>query len=177
MTQLGDSKTNVRKYNLAKAYKAFLSYYKIKADIPKYKFKRPLPYVPPEAFLDQLIASANSYQLLAFMQTLKETGARPGEAFRLERKDIDTTNKTINISHPEKGCNLRILPISDKLIKMLQDLPHVKANFSLTTKTNMYAVKALGECLNVQSRSLVTMNCLKLILHFPLLVSNRRIRS
>lgn len=134
MSQLGDSKTNIRKYNLAKAYKAFLNYNKIKADIPKYKFKRPLPYVPPEAFLDQLIASAGSNQLSTFMQTLKETGARPGEAFRLEWTDIDIANKTINISHPEKGCNPRILPISDKLLKMIQELPHAKANFIFNYK-------------------------------------------
>jgi hypothetical protein len=102
MTQLGDSKTNVRKYNLAKAYKAFLNFYTIKADIPKYKFKRPLPYLPPETFLDQLIASATSSQMSTFMQTLKETGARPGEAYRLEWNDIDVANKTINISHQKK---------------------------------------------------------------------------
>ena len=79
MSQLGDSKTNIRKYDLAKAYKAFLNYHKIKADIPKYKFKRPLPYVPPEALLDQLIASAGSNQLSTFMQTLKKQEQDPAK--------------------------------------------------------------------------------------------------
>lgn len=134
MTELGDKKTNVRKYNLAKAYKCFLNYNKIEAKLPKYKFKRPLPYVPPEKFLDQLIACALSDQMSTFLQTLKETGARPGEAIRLEWTDIDIASKTINISHPEKGCNPRILPISDNLTKTLLALPHDKKNLIFNYK-------------------------------------------
>ena len=134
ITELGDKKTNIRKYNLAKAYKSFLNYHKIEAKLPKYRFKRPLPYVPPEKFLDQLIACALSDQMSVLLQTLKETGARPGEALRLEWNDIDVTNKTINISHPEKGCNPRILPLSDNLIKTLLALPHAKKNFIFNYK-------------------------------------------
>jgi integrase len=126
MTELGENKTNIRKYNLAKAYKCFLSYHQIEAKLPKYKVTRPLPYVPPEKFLDQLIACALSDQMSILLQTLKETGARPGEALRLEWNDIDVANKTINISHPEKGCNPRILPISENLVKSLLGLPHAK---------------------------------------------------
>jgi integrase len=134
MSELGDKKTNIRKYNLAKAYKAFLNYMKIEVKLPKYKFKRPLPYVPPEKFLDQLIACAHSDQMSIFLQTLKETGARPGEAIRLEWTDVDTANKTINISHPEKGCNPRILPVSDNLLKTILALPHIKNNFIFNYK-------------------------------------------
>jgi integrase len=134
MTEIGNEKTNVRKYNLAKAYKCFLNFKKIEAKLPKYRFKRPLPYVPPEKFLDQLITFALSDQMSIFLQTLKETGARPGEAFRLEWNDIDITGKTINISHPEKGCNPRILPISDNLIKALLALPHAKKNLIFNYK-------------------------------------------
>jgi integrase len=134
MTELGDKKSNVRKYNLAKAYKCFLAYYKIDATLPKYKFERGLPYVPPEEYLDQLIIFACSDQMETFLQTLKETAARPGEAFRLEWNDIDIANKTIKISHPEKGCNPRILPISDKLLKSLLELPHPKGNYIFNYK-------------------------------------------
>jgi integrase len=134
MTGLGDKKTNVRKYNLAKAYKCFLNLHRIEAKLPKYKFKRPLPYVPPEKFLDQLIACALSDQMSILLQTLKETGARPGEALRLEWNDIDIANKTINISHPEKGCNPRILPIPENLIKSMLSLPHAKQNFIFNYK-------------------------------------------
>ncbi len=134
MTELGDTKTNIRKLNLRKAYKSFLNYHKIEANIPRYKYKRPIPYVPNEKFLDQLIASCQSNQMLVFLLTLKETAARPGEAFQLMWNDIDPANKTINISHPEKGSNPRILPISDNLLKKLLELPHIKANFIFNYK-------------------------------------------
>jgi integrase len=134
MTELGEKKTNIRKYNIAKSYKCFLNHHQIEAKLPKYKVKRPLPYVPPEKFLDQLIACALSDQMSILLQTLKETGARPGEAQKLEWNDIDTANKTINISHPEKGCNPRILPIPENLIESLLSLPHAKANLIFNYK-------------------------------------------
>ncbi len=134
MTELGDAKTNTRKYNLAKALKSFLNYHQIEAKLPKYKFKRPLPYVPPEEYLDQLIACALSDQMSVLLWTLKELGARPGEVLRLEWNDIDIAHKTINISHPEKGCNSRILPISEELLKVLLALPHIKQNFIFNYK-------------------------------------------
>jgi integrase len=139
MTETSDKKTNIRKYNLRKAYRAFMTYRKIEAVIPKYKFKRPLPYIPPEKYLDQLIASCQSDQMSIFLLTLKETGARPGEVFKLEWVDIDAANKTINISHPEKGSNPRVLPISDNLLQLFQNLPHVKQNFIFNYK-NKYCV-------------------------------------
>jgi hypothetical protein len=67
---------------VAKAYKSFLNKNKIKATLPKYHITRPLTYIPPEQFLDKLIASCNG-QMSIFLQTLKETAARPGEALRL----------------------------------------------------------------------------------------------
>jgi integrase len=127
-------KTNIRKYNLRKAYKCFLNHRGIEAKLPKYKVQRPLPYVPPEKYLDQLITCALSDQMATFLLTLKETGARPGEAFQLEWGDIDIAHKTVNISHPEKGCNPRILPISDFLLRALLSLPHTRQNFMFNYK-------------------------------------------
>jgi integrase len=118
-------KTNIRKYNLIKAYRCFTKYYQIEAKLPKYKITRPLPYIPPEEFLDQLIACCNQ-QMATFMQTLKETAARPVEAWRLEWDDLDIEGKKLNISHPAKGCNPRIRPISDKLLHMLLALPRTE---------------------------------------------------
>jgi integrase len=111
-----------RKYSLAKAYRSFLKANKIEAELPTYKFTRPLPYVPCEEFLDQLIACCG-VQMAAFLQTLKETGARPGEAWRIEWNDIDIENRKIHISQPEKGCNARLLRITPKLLNMLLALP------------------------------------------------------
>jgi integrase len=114
--------TEGRKYNITKAYRCFLNLHEIKAKLPKYKLTRSLPYISPEEFLDQLIAHCNQ-QMAAFLQMLKETAARPGEAWKLEWDDLDVNGKKLQISHPEKGCNPRIRPISEKLLHMLLALP------------------------------------------------------
>jgi integrase len=117
--------SDIRKYNIAKAYRCFLNMHQIEATLPKYKVTRPMPYIPPEEFLDQLIASCQN-QMATFLQTLKETAARPGEAWKLEWDDLDIEGKKLNISHPEKGCNSRIRPISAKLLNMLLALPRTQ---------------------------------------------------
>ena len=58
-----------------------------------------------------------------FLQVLKETGARRGEAFNLKWTDIDLTTGTIRIT-PEKGSNPRAFALSPKLLKMLATQPH-----------------------------------------------------
>jgi integrase len=135
--------SETRKYNITKAYRCFLNQNKIKASLPKYKVTRPLPYIPTEEFLDQLIASSNQ-QMAAFLQTLKETGARPGEAWKLSWDDLDIEGKKLNISHPEKGCNPRIRPISDKLLRMLLALPRTQKRI-FTYKTKDVAGKTFRE--------------------------------
>ena len=120
-------KTNVRKYTLLKAYRAFATAYEIDitpAKIPKYKPNRKIPYLPPEPHMDQLIAAC-SYEMAAFLQTLKETAARPVEAMRILWKEIDFIQAHIPINHPAKGCNARVLRMSEKLINMLKNLPHI----------------------------------------------------
>lgn len=120
--------TDIRKYNLAKAYHCFLKYYKIKNDLPKYKVRKTERYLPPEEHIDIIILVAGSDQLATFTQLVKETGGRPGEIFRAVWEDIDIANKQFRISKPEKGCNPRTLPISDKLLKQLLALPHTNGN-------------------------------------------------
>lgn len=83
---------------------------------------RPIPYLPPEQHMDFLIASCNQ-EMAALLQTLKETAARPCEALRILWDELDFINKKIPINHPAKGCNARILDMSDKLFGMLMNLP------------------------------------------------------
>jgi integrase len=59
----------------------------------------------------------------AFLQFLKETGVRSGEAMKIEWKHLDFVTKTVRVNNPEKHGNTRILKISDKLISMLKALP------------------------------------------------------
>jgi integrase len=75
-----------------------------------------------EREIDELIAGCN-HKTATFLQLLKETGPRPGEAWQLEWIDFDFENKTVNIT-PEKNNNPRKLKVSDKLILMLKSLPN-----------------------------------------------------
>jgi len=140
-------KTKIRKYNLTKAYKAFAAAYHINiqpAGIPAYKPERKIPYLPPEEHLDILIAACASTtpELAAYLQFLKETAARPVETFRVQREDIDFIQKIVRINHPAKNCNARAIPVSEKLITMLQNLPQDRAKLFLY-KNERSAAKTL----------------------------------
>ncbi|MCS7114254.1 MAG: site-specific integrase [Nitrososphaerota archaeon] len=70
---------------------------------------------------DQLIAAC-SRKISAFLQLLKETGIRSGEAWQLKWTDLDLANNTVRVT-PEKGSEPRIFKISTKLAAMLNSLP------------------------------------------------------
>ncbi|MGC9345652.1 MAG: tyrosine-type recombinase/integrase [Candidatus Bathyarchaeales archaeon] len=57
-----------------------------------------------------------------FLQLLKETGIRSGEAWKLKWIDFNFENGTVNIA-PEEGGNPRVLKMSNKLVAMLKALP------------------------------------------------------
>jgi integrase len=89
---------------------------------PKYTHESGLPFIPTEQELDTLIAMGKP-RTSTLLQTLKETGSRIGEMQTLQWIHVDTQRKTVYIT-AEKGSNSRILPISDKLINMLNQIPH-----------------------------------------------------
>ena len=108
---------NSSKHNVAVVYTGYLKYIGKKWERPKYKKQTALPFIPTEKELDTLIDKGTPKTSL-LLQLLKETGARIGEATETKWTDIDLKRKTIHIL-AEKGSNSRILPISNKLINML----------------------------------------------------------
>jgi integrase len=88
---------------------------------PKYAHIEKLPFIPTEQEIDLLISGTGKLTS-AVLQTLKETGMRIGELTQLTWLDLDQERKTLKIT-PEKGSNPRILPVSDKLIGMINTLP------------------------------------------------------
>ena len=91
---------------------------------PIYQSVKKLPFIPTEEELNNLIAGCNK-KTATFLQLLKETGMRCGEAFMLQWTDFDFENKTVNIT-PEKGSDPRQLRITMRLIMMLNSLPQDK---------------------------------------------------
>ena len=133
------------KYHVICAYNAFLRMLGLTWEKPACKRQRKIPFIPLERELDDLIAGSGK-KTAAFLQLLKETGMRAGEALRLKWTDIDFERQVIILNDPEKGGNPRIFKISSKLIGMLNALPRkherifpgsyhsMKRNFMLTRK-------------------------------------------
>lgn len=82
----------------------------IQFEPPRYRPTQKFPFIPTEEEIDQLIAACGKV-VSTFLQLLKETGVRRGEAWTLQWTDIDMKNRNVGIT-PEKGSNPRILPIS-----------------------------------------------------------------
>lgn len=113
---------NNTKTKFTTTYTVFLDFIGKTWTKPEYTVNAKLPFIPTEQEIDLLIASCGKV-LATILQMLKETGMRIGELTQLTRESLDAQRKVVNIT-PEKGSNPRILPISDKLITMLNNLPH-----------------------------------------------------
>jgi integrase len=125
------------KHTIIAAYTLFLSRHKIHWDPPKCDVTRKLPFVPIEKELDDLIAGCGK-KTATFLQLLKETGMRCGEARRLEWSDIDFERRTITLNKPEKKGKPRIFNVSGKLIGMLNALPKTSQRIFPTTVYGRY---------------------------------------
>ena len=104
------------------AYTIFATMMEIPFIPPKYKQQRKIPWVPLESEVDLLIASC-SKKMGTYLQLLKETGMRPGEAWMLEWTDINPKNNTVLLNNPEKGSNPRIFNVSNRCMSILNNLP------------------------------------------------------
>jgi len=109
------------KEKLVQVYDRFLRQHEIKWTKPRYKRVGRLPHIPFEADIDHLIAALSKRQG-TFIQFLKETGARAGEAWNLKWIDMKPNNVVL-INQPEKGSNPRAIRVSSRLIALLNDQP------------------------------------------------------
>jgi len=124
-----------RKANAVDAYTCFLRMQGTKWEPPIYRRVKKIPFIPTETEIDQLIAGSNK-RLSSFLQLLKETGIRCGEACKLKWTDLDLVKKSVRIT-PEKRSNARILAISNKLVDMLNQLPRQSARIFDTNSDAM----------------------------------------
>ena len=110
------------KANIVDTYSCFLQMQNMTWSPPNYKRLEKIPFIPTEAELDQLIASAGK-KLGTFLQGLKETGADPGELAAITLTDVNKEARTITINRPVKGHSPRIVSVSAELIRRLEMLP------------------------------------------------------
>lgn len=110
-----------RKLNAVKAYTKFLKWQGGNWDPPKYRPEEKLPFIPLEQEIDALISGC-SLRISCFLQLMKETAFRPGEAWRLEWTDVDCVSRAVTLNHPEKRSKPRQVRISRKFRTMLSNL-------------------------------------------------------
>jgi len=145
-------KSNSWKIQATAAYTAFLKMQGKRWDLPSYKQTRKLPFIPTEAEIDALIASCGR-KTSAFLQLLKETAMRSGEAGRLRWIDVDMERKILTLNEPGKGGTARMFRMSGKLASMLDGLPRYDERVFKNTSdslrssffvSRMLAAKKLG---------------------------------
>ncbi len=141
----------------------FLNWVKISWEPPKYKPSKKPPFIPTEEEIDLLIARAGK-RLAPFLQLLKETGMRRGEVNNLKWTDIDFERKTVTVT-PSKGSNPRILPLSDKIVGMLQTIPkktdRIFSSLSSTTSNFYIQKKTLARKLNIPKILKISLHTLR----------------
>jgi len=111
-----------RKHSIAAAYTLFLAMNGLTWRPPREHITRKLPFIPSEREIDDLIAGCGK-KTAAYLQMLKETAMRMGEAAKIKWHDIDLERKIIVLNEPEKNGNPRIFNISSKLVNMLAAIP------------------------------------------------------
>jgi len=114
--------SEARKRNVINAYSLFLKLNGVQWEKPKCKVTRKFPFIPTEQEIDALI-SGSGKKTSTFLQLLKETAMRSGEAKRVEWINIDFQKNIVTLNLPEKGSNPRMWRVSQKLIGMLNALP------------------------------------------------------
>jgi len=111
-----------RRANVIYAYTLFAAWAGVKNWVPpRISIEEKIPWLPLERELDDLISGC-SLKISCFLQLLKETGFRAGEAFRLRWADIDFIAGIITLNCPEKKSKSRQFRISRKLLGMLANL-------------------------------------------------------
>ena len=118
------------------AYDSFCRMEEITWTKPKYKQQETILDIPDEKDLDALILSAQSKRMAAYLQTLKETYADPGEALAIEWKEIK--GNVVAITHPCKGHLTGQYEVSARLIAMLNTLPKKDRRVFPTNYSTMY---------------------------------------
>jgi integrase len=114
---VSENRKNKLSDDLARFYRCL----NISFDRPRYRKVQRLPFIPLEQEIDSLISGVGR-KTAAFLQLLKETGVRAGEAWSLKWCDLDFQGSYVTVT-PEKGSEPRRLRLSNCLVAILNSLP------------------------------------------------------
>ena len=110
------------KWQLVNVYRSYCKMFNIQWLPIKVRYEPKVPYIPTEEECKIFIAGLSKVMSI-FCRVLYETGARCGEACKIEWTDINEENNTIAINHPLKGSNARLNRVSSECLDLLKTLP------------------------------------------------------
>lgn len=113
--------TTATKANYVEAYRSFTKHFNIPWEPIKVKYQPKQPFLPMVEEVDVLIAGCGK-RTAALLQVIKDTGARLGEAAKLQWTDIDEKAQTISVNFAEKGSNSRTIRVTEKTLAMIKGL-------------------------------------------------------
>jgi integrase len=130
-----------RRRNVINAYTLFLKVCGMSWEKPRCNVTRKIPWLPTEAEINDLIAGC-PVKLATYLQLLKETAMRSGEAMRLLWTDIDFEKNIITLNEPEKNSLPRQWEgLTPRLMEMLNALPREDLHiFGHSTKNSLKAI-------------------------------------
>lgn len=131
--------SQARKHIAIASYDLFLKMNGQTWNPPRCKVTRKLPFIPAEKEIDALISGCGK-KTSVFLQLLKETGMRCGEANKLLWMDLDPEKRVLILNDPEKNGTPRVFNLSVKLIQMLLCLP--KKNEKIFADVTMDSLKS-----------------------------------
>jgi integrase len=150
-----------RRRNVINAYDMFVKHNGLTWTRPRCVVSAKIPFVPSETELDCLVSAAGR-KLSAFLQLLKETAMRRGEAKRLQWVDIDTERNLVTLNLPEKHSNPRMWKVSPRLIAMLSALPknsqRVFGDSSMDSMKSMFLTLRKKLAIKLQNPRLIKVN-------------------
>jgi integrase len=118
---LGTAKlSESRKEKIADDLARFYRYKRLPFEKPHYRRVETLPFLPQPDEVEMLISGAGP-KTAAFLEFLKETAARPGEAWNLRSNDLDHERSCVRII-PEKNSRPRERKVTLRLMSMLENL-------------------------------------------------------
>jgi len=130
--------TQASKYQIVASYRSFTKTFNISWIPIKVKYEPKQPFIPLESEIDQLIAGCGK-RTATFLQVLKDTDARSGEACKLKWTDVNQANNTISINNPGKGSRSRTIKVSARTIAMINAMPKKYGEYIFNPKARTLA--------------------------------------
>ena len=132
-----------RKIKICEDLDRFYRWKAIPFQKPQYTRIEKLPFIPLESEVNSVIAGVGK-KTSCFLQLLKETGMRCGEAYDMKWVDLDLEKGIVNVV-PEKHSHARQLKISPRLIAMLNNLqrkwPYVFRNPKIMKENSLHVFR------------------------------------